>query len=214
MHPQNPSYAPSEWSADMSQYLHHSFNLCNTCFGWHDGFTCPALPDRQQESMDFGNHMKNSTQPPQTAESVASKQIEQALLEDSVRFKSNPRLDMLAKDSIGGTQTSSPIMDNEFPSIVGGSLGSSLLNSPLDVRPAEEASSSLLRVATEWYVWTETVQDFSLSTIGNDIVAAFILTRPELFDADANDPEVWPGHQEETSFFYDATWSDHFENKL
>jgi len=212
MHPQNPSYALSEWTAYTSQYLHHSFNLSNTCFGWHDGFTCPALPHRQQESMDLRNHM-NSAQPSQTAETVADEQIE-AYREDSLRFKSNPTLEMLAKDSIGGTQTSSPILDNEFPSIVGGSLGSSLLNSPLDVRPAEEASSSLLRVATEWYVWTETVQDFSLSTIGNDIVAAFILTRPELFDADANDPEVWPGHQEETSFFYDATWSDHFENKL
>jgi len=198
----------------MSQYLHHSFNLCNTCFGWHDGFTCPALPDRQQESMDFGNHMKNSTQPPQTAESVASKQIEQALLEDSVRFKSNPRLDMLAKDSIGGTQTSSPIMDNEFPSIVGGSLGSSLLNSPLSVRRAEEASAPLSRVATESCVWTETVQGFSLSTMVMISWLFFISTQPELFDDDANDPEVWPGDQEEMSYFDDATWSDQFENKL
>jgi len=166
--------------------------------------------------MEWANST-NSTQQPQTAETVGREQIEQALRGESQPVKPTRTLEMAAKDSVGGTQTSGPLMDNEFPSVVVGSLGSSLLNSPLVVRTAEEYSSiwSITSAAAmQSYVWAETVPDYSFSTIGNDHVAAFISTRLELVADDVNSREIWPGHEAEMSYFDEATWSDQFENKL
>jgi hypothetical protein len=109
--------------------------------------------------------------------------------------------------------------DNEFPSVGQGCLDTSLLNSPLiipngpDEYPSLRPTLSPMEIMQS-FVFSQTMADYSLSTVDNPTTAAFI---PGHF-LDVADTTYWSeqgaSSGDETSYFEEAVWSDQFESKV
>jgi hypothetical protein len=214
MHPQNPSYTSQTDFADLSQYL-HTLKMCNACFSWeHDDLACPVLYGRQENMEYFDNtantyqHPTSSREPEKRTRPSEYQQLNRTSASQGSSKETQPR----------NVDTDSST-DNEFPSVGQGCLDTSLLNSPLIIPNGSDEYPSLRPTLSpmeimQSFVFSQTMADYSLSTVDNPTTAAFI---PGHF-LDVADTTYWSeqgaSSGDETSYFEEAVWSDQFESKV
>lgn len=216
MRPQNPSYAHLHPHADHSQTL-QTIKVCNTCFSCeHDDSACPGPYAVQQATLELKNNTPSTGQL-QTAGSRGHEKAKQDIPKQSQPDRPTPRRRLSLKTSTPANMQTIPSQtDNDFPSIVEGSLHTSLLNSPLTVTTADKSPliwSTPTPMPMHSYVWTETVPNYAFSSTGGDFATAFIPSLSGFLPQNAYCPEVWLGCGDERSYFDDAIWSDQFQEQ-